>query len=273
MTHVQLLTEPVTSSQSLHKPLELYIFIDPLCSSAAEMQATIRKLQVQYEHYFTCRFILSTKLASLNCIEEKTKGCMSGQDVDVKHPVLPSVAVKAAELQGKRAGLRFLTKLQEHLLLKQKNLQSYNTLLKIAEESQLDMQEFRNDFGSKEAAHAFQCDLHITNEMEVDELPTIVFFNECIEDEGLKVSGLYTYDVYEHILSELLNAPLVPSQPPAIEELLTRFHSLSTQEIAAMYDLTEQAAEREMKKRMLQQKVERTQANDVTLWRLKPIHV
>ena len=269
MTHVQLLTEQATSSQSLHKPLELYIFIDPLCTTAVDMQCIVRKLQVQYEQYFTCRFILSTKLASLNCIEEKTKGCMSGQDVDVKHPVLPSVAVKAAELQGKRAGLRFLTKLQECLMLKQKNLQSYNTLLEIAQQSQLDMQEFRNDFGSKEAAHAFQCDLHITNEMDVSELPTIVFFNECIEDEGLKVSGLYTYEVYEHILSEMLNAPLIPNQPPPVEELLGRFHSLSTQEIAAMYNLTEAAAEREMKKRMLQQKVERTQANDVTLWRLK----
>ena len=269
MTHVQLLTEPVTPSQPLHKPLELYIFIDPLCTSAVEMQATIRKLQVQYEQYFTCRFILSTKLTSLNCIEEKTKGCMSGQEVDVKHPVLPSVAVKAAELQGKRAGLRFLTKLQEYLMLNQKNLQSYSTLLEIAEASQLDMQEFRSDFGSKEAAHAFQCDLHITNEMEVQELPSIVFFNECIEDEGLKVSGLYEYDVYEHILSEMLNAPLVQQQPPTIEELLGRFHTMSTQEIAAIYNLTEQAAEREMKKRMLQQKVERTLANDMTLWRLR----
>lgn len=269
MTHVQLLTEPLIPSQPLHKPLELYIFIDPLCSSSFEMQSIIRKLQVDYEHYFTCRFILSTKLASLNCIEEKTKGCMSGQEVDVKHPVLPSVAVKAAELQGKRSGLRFLTKLQEQHVLQQKNVQSYAALLEIAEESQLDMQEFRNDFGSKEAAHAFQCDLHISREMEVEEAPTIVFFNECIEDEGLKVSGLYNYDVYEHILSEMLNAPLVRNQPPAIEKLLSRYHTLSTQEIAAMYNLTEQAAEREMKKRMLQQKVERIQGNDHTLWRLK----
>lgn len=44
---------------------------------------------------------------------------------------------------------------------------------------------------------------------------------------------------------------------------------MSTQEIAAIYNLTEQAAEREMKKRMLQQKVERTQANDMTIWRLR----
>lgn len=269
MTHVQLLTEPVTPSQPLHKPLELYIFIDPLCSKSVEMQSMIRKLQVEYEHYFTARFILSTKLASLNCIEEKTKGCMSGQEVDVKHPVLPSVAIKAAELQGKRAGLRFLTKLQEQLVLQQKNIQSYATLLEIAEEAQLDMQEFRSDFGSKEAAHAFQCDLHITREMEVEEAPTIVFFNECIEDEGLKVSGLYSYDVYEHILSEMLNTPLVRNQPPTIEDLFTRYHSLSTKEVALIYNMTEAAAERELKKRMLQQKVERTYTNDFTLWRLK----
>ncbi len=131
------------------------------------------------------------------------------------------------------------------------------------------MNEFTVDFGSKEAARAFQCDLYIKREMEVEEVPSIVFFNECIEDEGLKVSGSYSYEVYEHILQEMLNEQLVRQPLPSIEDLFSKFHTLSTNEIAFIYSLTEQAAERELKKRMLQQKIERIQTTHATLWRLK----
>jgi len=255
----------------LNKPVELYIFIDPLCPKAFEMQATVRKLQVEYEQYFTWRFVLSTELASLNCETSRTKGFMSGNELDITHPVLPSIAVKAAELQGKRAGLRYLTKLQEYAILQSKNLNSYAALLEIAQEIQLDMLEFQSDFGSKEASRAFQCDLYIKREMDVDEVPSIVFFNECIEDEGLKVSGNYGYEVYEHILTELIGEQLTCQALPSIEELFSRFQTLTTREIACIYSMPEQEAERELKKRCLQQKIERLQAEDVTLWRVKEI--
>lgn len=271
MTNIHMLSEPITipSVSVLNKPIELYIFIDPLCRKAFDMQAVIRKLQVEYGHYFTWRYVLSTELSSLNCFSQRTKGFMSGNELDINHPVLPSIAVKAAELQGKRTGLRYLSKLQEYTILQSKNVNSYATLVEIAEEVQLDLTEFKADFGSKEAARAFQCDLYITREMEVDEVPSIVFFNECIEDEGLKVSGSYEYEVYECILAEMLDIEITPQPLPSIEDLFIRFHTLTTHEVAFMYSMTEQAVERELKKRMLQQKIERLQKDDVTLWRLK----
>lgn len=270
MNNANLLSDaPITQSPSCNKPVELYIFIDPLCPKAFELQAIIRKLQVEYHPYFTWRFVLSTELTTLNCISNRTKECLSGDELDIAHPVLPSIAVKAAELQGKRAGLRYLTKLQEYALLQSKNVNSYKVLVEIAEEVQLDMLEFQTDFGSKEAARAFQCDLYIKREMEVDEVPSIVFFNECIEDEGLKVSGYYDYHIYKHILTELIGEPLASQPLPTIEELFVQFHTLTTREIAVIYSLTELAAERELKKRMLQQKIERIQADDITLWRLR----
>lgn len=126
-----------------------------------------------------------------------------------------------------------------------------------------------SDFGSKEAARAFQCDLYLTREMEVEEIPSIVFFNECIEDEGLKVSGSYNYEVYEHILAELLGEELIRQPVPALDELFDRFSTLTTAEVAEIYSINEQLAERELKKRMLQQKVERIMTDEITLWRAK----
>ncbi len=269
VNNIQMLQEPAPTISTANKPIELYIFVDPLCPEAFSMQAVIRKLQLEYNHYFTWRFVLSTELSSLNCLSKRTKGCESGIELDINHPVLPSIAIKAAELQGKRAGARYLSKLQEYVFLNHEDVNSYATLLKIAEDVQLDMNEFTVDFGSKEAARAFQCDLYIKREMEVDEVPSIVFFNECIEDEGLKVSGSYTYEVYEHILQEMMDEQLIRQPLPTIEELFLKYHTLSTNEIAFIYSLTEQSAERELKKRMLQQKIERIQTDHATLWRTK----
>ncbi|WP_413365017.1 DsbA family protein [Lysinibacillus sp. 3P01SB] len=268
MNNVQLLPQPVAPSITTYKPVELYIFIDPLCPKAFAMKSILRKLQLQYEHYFTWRYVLSTELSALNSLTKRLKGCYNGDELDITHPVLPSIAIKAAELQGKRAGSRYLTKLQQYAVLKTKNVNSHATLLEIAEEVGLDMNEFAIDFGSKEAARAFQCDLYITREMDVDEVPSIVFFNECIEEEGLKVSGSYHYEVYEHILEEMIGEELVPQPIPSIEDVFKRYELLTTAEIAEIFSIDYTVAERELKKRMLQQKIERITNEDITVWRL-----
>jgi predicted DsbA family dithiol-disulfide isomerase len=269
VSQVQLLAHSENYANPLIKPVELYIFIDPLCKQGFVLQSIIRRLQLQYDHYFTYRFVLSTDLTSLNCYSNHTKDCTDHFSLDISHPVLPSIAVKAAELQGKRAGYKYLTKLQEYAMLSSKNVNSHTTLLEIAQEVQLDMDEFASDFGSKEAARAFQCDLYITREMEVDEIPSIVFFNECIEDEGLKISGAYNFEVYEQILQELINEELVKNPLPTLDELFERFGTLTTEEVAQIYTIDLTVAERELKKRMLQQKIERITSNNICCWKLK----
>lgn len=272
MSQVQLLAHSENYTNPLIKPVELYIFIDPLCKKGFQLQSIIRRLQLQYDHYFTYRFVLSTDLTSLNCYTNHMKDCTNQfSSLDISHPVLPSIAVKAAELQGKRAGYKYLTKLQEYAMLSNKNVNSHTTLLEIAQEVQLDMAEFASDFGSKEAARAFQCDMYITREMEVDEIPSIVFFNECIEDEGLKICGAYDFEVYEQILRELMDEELVKNPLPTLDELLERFGTLTTEEVAQIYTIDFAVAERELKKRMLQQKIERITLNNTCCWKLKQV--
>ena len=248
------------------KPLELYVFMNPLCSDSWKLQSVIRKMQIEYGCYFTVRVVLATKLSALNSV----KGDQKDRKTSLDHPVLASVATKAAELQGKKAGNRFLHSLQEYLFLKSKNVSSYSVLLEIAEEANIDLEEFQLDFHSAQASKAFQCDLQISREMEVDEVPSIVFFNENIEDEGVKVSGLYPYDIYEAILKEMLGKENPSRQdPPPIDELFKKYQTLATQEIASIYNIPEQMAERELKKHMLQQKLTCIDHPEGTLWKVK----
>ncbi len=249
------------------RPIELYAFIDPACGASWSLQKTLRKLQVDYERYFTLRTVLRTSLPSINlkCTDSKE----SIEQCNNNHAAFPSIGIRAAEFQGKRAGQRFISKMFEYSHLKSRNVTSFPVLVEIAELLLLDVDEFISDFSSKNVHRSLQIDLSMAKEMEVDNAPTFVFFNEHIEDEGLKVSGLYSYEVYEQILEELIGQEIIPNSPPPLENLFSRFDTLTTKEIAGIYRISEKSAERELKKHLLQQHVERLSFQDTTLWRKK----
>lgn len=256
------------------KPLELYVFVDPLCPECWALDPLIRKLQIEYGHYFKLKQVLTGKLMALNltrrplAIERNGIACAESvwTEDSVSSPFLASIAIKAAELQGKRAGSKFLRKLQEQLFLDKENISDLSVLSRCAEESGLDKSEFLNDIHSPGATKAFQCDLAITCEMDVEEAPTIVFFNERIEDEGIKVSGLYSYEIYVQILQEMLEEIPEPLDPPPLEEFMQYFRIAATSEIGGVYDWTDIYTEREMKKLLLQRKVRKLETKYGTFW-------
>jgi len=249
----------------MSKPIEIYVFVDPLCMNSWALQPLLRRLQVDYERYFTLKVVLRTSLTKTNlcCFVNlnDAKAC------DKNHPAFPSIALKAAEFQGKRAGFRFLSKLFEYTYLKKRNVLSFSVLVEIAESLNLDVDEFILDFSSHHVLRSLQVDLHLANEMEVEDAPSFVFFNENIEDEGLKVNGLHSYEIYEQILEEMVGYEITPDIPPTLDELFQRFDSLSTKEIAEIYNIPEKSAERELKKQLLLQNIERLPLTNMTLWR------
>lgn len=267
------------------KPLEIYMFIDPLCPECWALEPIIKKLQIEYGRFFSIKYILSGRLASLNMSKkqkyeniadlwEKTAS-RTGMSCDgslwfdnpISSPYLASIAIKAAELQGRKAGIRFLRKLQEGIFLEKQNISSFEVLKEMACSTGLDVDEFVLDIHSDSAGKAFQCDLKITSEMEVDEIPTLVFFNENIEDEGIKITGYYPYEVYEQILEEMLPMKPEKSTPPTLESFLKCFKLVATKEISVVYNMSINEAEREMKKLQLKQIVEQVPAKYGMFWR------
>lgn len=263
----QTMIENSINPSTCTRPIELYVFIDPLCEDCWSLQPLLRKLQLEYDRYFTLRIALRTSLPTMNLLD--TRKDEDATACTKVHPTFSSIAVKAAEFQGKRAGFRFLTKMLEYSFLKSRNISSFSVLVEIAEKVNLDVDEFIRDFSSKNVLRSLQVDLYMAKEMEVDKPATFVFFNGNIEDEGLKVTGLYSYEVYEQILEELVGMTIIPDIPPTLEDLFRRFDTLTTNEIAEIYNISEKSAERELKKRLLQQHIERITFQDTTLWREK----
>ena len=238
----------------------------------------LKKLQIEYGQLFSLRHVLSGKLSSLNMgnnkkleniaqVWEKTAS-RSGMSCDgnvwfenpITSPYVASIAIKAAELQGRKLAIRFLRKLQEYVFIEKKNISNIDVLTECAASVGLDVNEFIHDMTSSSAAKGFQCDIKITNEMDVHEIPSLVFFNQNIEEEGIKISGLYPYEVYVQILDEMLKGLPEPSSPPSLEEFVSCFKFVATKEIEAVYNMNKATVEKEMKKLVLKQVVEKIPA-------------
>lgn len=272
-------------NSSEKKPIEIYRFIDPLCPECWAIEPILKKLQIEYGRYFSVKHVLSGRLANLNLSKKKhyehiaelweKTASRSGMSCDgnlwfenpVASPYIVSIALKAAELQGRRAGIRFFRKLQEVLFLDKQNISNFVVLKECAQSLGLDVEEFISDIHSDSAAKAFQCDLKITSEMDVQEIPTLVFFNENVEDEGIKITGSYPYEVYVQILEEMLSEKPVLSPPPPLETFIKFYKFVASKEIAVVYNMSISQVEREMKKLLLKQIVEQIPAKYGTFWR------
>src|SRR5690606_21470914 len=151
--------------------------------------------------------------------------------------------------------------------LEKQNISDFDVLKKCAKDTDLDVAEFISDIHSESAAKAFQCDLKITSEMEVQEIPTLVFFNENIEDEGIKITGFYPYEVYEQILEEMLPQKPERSPLPPLEAFMKYFQLVAAKEISVVYNMNDSDVNREMKKLQLKQLVEQIPAKYGKFWR------
>ncbi|MBG9471941.1 ClpXP adapter SpxH family protein [Priestia megaterium] len=267
------------------KPLEIYVFVDPLCPECWALEPILKKLQIEYGQLLSLKHVLGGNLQQLNIGAqqkfehiakswEKT-GSRSGMSCDgnlwlenpIDTPYAASIAIKAAGLQGKKQGIRFLRRLQEVVFLEKQNVTEESVLIQCAKHVGLDVNEFVKDLHSDYAAKAFQCDLKITSEMDVDEIPTLVFFNEKVEEEGIKISGYYSYETYVHIIKEMLEIDPDPACLPPLRSFLSYFQFVASKEVAVVYGLSLEEAEKELKKLQLQQVVERVPVEYGTFWR------
>ncbi|WLD95371.1 DsbA family protein [Alkalihalobacillus sp. AL-G] len=271
------------------RPVEIYSFVDPLCPECWGLEPVLKKLQIEYGQYFRLRHLMGGHLDYWNSVLRKRDGICSREEVakswekianrsgmscdgdlwledPIKTPYIASIAVKAAELQGKAAGVSFLRKLREVLFLQKQNISKLEVLEICAIESGLDLKEFQKDLHSEGAVRAFQCDVKTTREMEVNQLPSLVFFSNTSE-EGIKITGMYPYEIYVHILEELLGKKPEKISPPTFLDFLKKYRFVATQEIAEVYNLSKGEVEKEFKKLVLQQRVERVPVKHGTFWR------
>ncbi|EUJ39265.1 DsbA family protein [Brochothrix campestris] len=236
------------------KPLELYLFFNPLNESSWELERIIRKVKTKYAPYFKLRYVLHLE-ACISC--DKQEGYRT-----------IFYAIKAAELQGHRLGTEFIQRLFDHLYLAKETITNQQTLLEIASQSGLDMNEFQLDLASTITEKAYLCDRSIAAEMDVTQSPSLVFFNRYHEEEGLKIEGLHSLDIYQHIFRELLQNEPITDINLSIEQCIRLLRFSNCDEIARLLNISEKQVTCELKKLCLQNKVRKTITQQGILWKI-----
>lgn len=282
MNDEQFKTESITLPEQNcpKKSIELYVFIDPLCNDCWDFSTQFKKFIIEYGHYFSVTFIsvnryyttkrlLEKRPSPLSFVWEKTASrsdilCDDHLWIDNKelYPYYSSIAIKAAELQGRTAGLNYLKKLQEYYFLMDLDITNKDVLIQCAVEIGIDVAEFIEDLHSPLSIKAFQCDIKVTKEMHVTEIPSVVFFNENIEEEGLKVSGFENYQTYVNILQLMHSEQLEKRDLPELIEYIKLQPFVTIEEMCTIYDQTYQQMDLHLKKLILLRKVKKISHKD-----------
>src|SRR5690625_4609708 len=151
----------------MQKPIEIYFFLDPLCSKCWSLDPYLKKLSIEYGRFFTIRPIICNHLNVVQLENSPYKNYddfvtnnksyeIDFQQCKENQTQCPSIsmAIKAAELQGKNAGRIYLRKIQENFFLLKKNITDITILIKCALKSNLDIEEFINDLNSDSTKRA-----------------------------------------------------------------------------------------------------------------------
>ncbi|QKS71760.1 DsbA family protein [Paenalkalicoccus suaedae] len=285
-------TEPASLYEDNKKKalVEVYVFIDPLCPECWALEPTLKKLQIEYANFISIKTFLGNEMRALNTpcgsqyesiVKEMAKSfnetaCRTGMpcDGDVWHenalttPYTAIMAIKAAELQGKAIGSKYLRRVREALFVHKENIASEDVLIRCASRvNGMDVEEFTKDLQSETACTALKSDIQTAKEMDVDSLPTMVFFSEDVDEPGLKVQGRYDYDVYVKVIEEMAGRKLDKCPPLPLPQFVAFYSVVATKEISVVYDLSIEEANKEMRKLKLQQKVEEIQTKHGSIWR------
>ena len=127
------------------------MFVDPLSPECWALEPAIKKLKIRYGRFFTLRMIAACSITALNVQKRKKRrlaeawekiASKSGMSCDgslwfdnpLSAPYLASLALKAAELQGRKAGLQFLRSMQERLFLNKQDITDEQVLPRFANE-------------------------------------------------------------------------------------------------------------------------------------------
>lgn len=103
--------------------------------------------------------------------------------------------------------------------------------------------------------------------MHITEIPSLVFFHANSDEEGIKIAGTYSYDVYVQLLKELVKCEIEPEPLPPLEVLLEATQFISSKEVAFIYDCSQQEIERELKKLQLKRKVQMIDVKCERYWK------
>ncbi len=240
------------------KKIEMYYFTDPLCSHCWALDVVLTRFKWEYKDYLNVITVLGAMTEDGNHYDD-LNGTEAKEQVShweqvgmfyhipingkiwKKDPITSSFPSSIAYLlikkQNDDLATKFLRMVREGAFVFEKNIAKREILETMISNLGLNAKEILDISYSEEGKELLMQNLQPMTDLEVKGFPTVVMVNE--KDEGVKVVGSRTIEVYKKALLKLLgeDASLHPASLPTLSEYLEKVPTVFFQEIEKMYDL------------------------------------
>ncbi len=292
------LTETLIEDPSIRTPTEGRVLVieytDPISIWCWGMEPTIRRLEARYadrvdvevrmgglfeefgpmREYWTRmsggRWKESVRafmdaVASQHRMPMDVGGLLGSMD-DFTSTWPACLATKAAEVQGRAPGRRYLRRLREAGLLEGRPIHHREVQVDLATELNLDPARFHGSLEDGTAEEAFQADLKECRDRGITGFPTIL----CVRGpKTLRVDGWVPWDVFDSRLREL-DSDMEPSRlditEASVQRVLARDGRCATREVAAVLGVPDDEAEILLDDLAVDGKIVRTEVGTGLVW-------
>ncbi|MGM9477192.1 DsbA family protein [Pedobacter sp. GSP4] len=266
-----------------HKKLSIIYFTDPICSTCWGIEPQLRRLKLEYGDALDIDYRMGGLLPDWSY---NSGGISKPSDVaahwdevsayyqvpidgdvwlsdplDSSYP--PSIAYKAAELQGSEKAQAFLRILREMVFLKKKNIAKWENIESAAVAAGLDGNRLKINFDGQ-ARILFRKDLELAREMGVRGFPTMYFINSSGVTE--KVYGFKPYQVYKEALNKIAPGIVKKDYPKTWEALFGQFPSLMAREFSELAHISTADAQLLLSKLVAEKKLSVLVTKNGNIW-------
>jgi len=237
--------------QTTDKKVKLVYFTDPICSSCWGIEPQLRKLKLEYGDYIDIEYRMGGLLPDWNYnsggISKPSDVAHHWDEVSVHYDMPidgdvwledplnssypPSIAFKAAQLQGEEMANLFMREIREMVFLKKVNIAKWEHLATAAKNVGLNVEQLKTDFEGK-AKTLFEEDLKMSRDFGVRGFPTIFFIDSAGNKET--VYGSRAYSIYETAILKINSSITKIEYDKNWETLFSKYNSLTAKEFSVL---------------------------------------
>lgn len=278
----------IKKDQPKEKKIKVIYFTDPICSSCWAIEPQLRKLKLEYGQNLEIDYRMGGLLPDWSY---NSGGISKPSDVahhwdevsvyydmpidgdvwledplDSSYP--PSIAFKAAQLQGKDKAVLFLRKLREMVFLKKKNIAKWEHMATAAKNVGLDVDSLKTDYEGK-AKLLFEEDLKLARAYRVRGFPTMYFEDNSGNQEI--VYGSKAYAFYEMAILKIQPTISKSEYAKDWKTLFDKYNSLTVREYSELSGIPRIQSEQLLNDLMKKGYLEKIATKNGAMWTIKKI--
>lgn len=271
--------------QATEKPIKVIYFTDPICSSCWGIEPQLRKLKLEYGNLLEVEYRMggllpdwsynSGGISKPSDVAHHWDEVSAHYDMPIDGDVWledplpssypPSIAFKAAQLQGKDKAVHFLRALREMVFLDKKNITRWEHIATAARSAELDVAQLKTDYEGQAKA-LFEEDLKMARAYGVRGFPTLFF----IDGKGNRetVYGSKPYSAYEATLANLQPQSVKSTYNKSWEALFALYPTLTAREFAELSGTARGESEQTLKQLAEKGHLKEMKTKNGSLWSL-----